>query len=325
MMMQRANTVSVALAVGLMAAPGTSLAERFSFVAIGDAPYRDAHFAHAKRLIARINDVKPAFTLHVGDIKSGSSSCDDHALQRIRDLFDTFEQPLVYTPGDNEWTDCHRASNGGFDPLERLVKLRKMFHGEPWSLGRTRMPLERQSERPGFEKFVENARWQRAGVVFATAHIVGSNNNLQRNQAAVAEYFERNAANLAWINDSFVRAIETGARAIVIAFQADPMWSVNSEDRRSGFTDTLHVLRVNSIRFGKPVLVVHGDMHRFTVDKPLYDGGRLIYNVTRMMVFGNTEVQGVLVTIDTHDPDVFSFRTLTVPDNVETPAKAAQE
>ena len=32
--------------------------------------------------------------------------------------------PLVYTPGDNEWTDCHRANNGAYDPLERLGVVR---------------------------------------------------------------------------------------------------------------------------------------------------------------------------------------------------------
>ena len=28
--------------------------------------------------------------------------------------------PVIYTPGDNEWTDCHRVNNGGYNPLERL-------------------------------------------------------------------------------------------------------------------------------------------------------------------------------------------------------------
>jgi len=318
------NLVAVALATGLLTAASAASAERFSFVAIGDAPYREAHFAHVERLIGRINSIKPAFTLHVGDIKSGTSACDDAALTRMRDMFDTFDQPLVYTPGDNEWTDCHRASNGSHDPIERLATLRRTFYAQPGSLGRTRMRLERQSDQAGFDKFVENARWERSGVVFATAHIVGSNNNLQRNQAAVAEYLERNAANLAWIDTTFARAIETGARAVVIAFQGDPIWNASSEDRRSGFTDTVRALKAHSVRFGRPVLIVHGDLHRFIVDKPLYEGRRLIYNATRLMVFGDTEVQGVLVSVDPDDPDVFSFRTLTVQENVDPVAKPPQ-
>ena len=28
--------------------------------------------------------------------------------------------PAIFTPGDNDWTDCDRPSNGGFNSLERL-------------------------------------------------------------------------------------------------------------------------------------------------------------------------------------------------------------
>ena len=36
--------------------------------------------------------------------------------------------------GDNEWTDCHRPNNGGYNPLERLAKVRATFFPSP---GRT--------------------------------------------------------------------------------------------------------------------------------------------------------------------------------------------
>ena len=42
----------------------------------------------------------------------------------IRARLRPFEDPLVYTPGDNEWTDCHRANNGAYNPLERLAFVR---------------------------------------------------------------------------------------------------------------------------------------------------------------------------------------------------------
>ncbi|MFN5426368.1 MAG: hypothetical protein ACK5A2_13400, partial [Bacteroidota bacterium] len=87
---------------------GNEAAERFSFAALGDMPYRESHFPHFERLIARINAAAPAFTVHVGDFKNGVSFCDDDVYRRMRGLFDRFEAPLIYTPGDNEWTDCHR-------------------------------------------------------------------------------------------------------------------------------------------------------------------------------------------------------------------------
>ena len=38
---------------------------------------------------------------------------------------------VVLTPGDNEWTDCHRVAAGEYQPLERLAKLREVFYPVP--------------------------------------------------------------------------------------------------------------------------------------------------------------------------------------------------
>ena len=35
--------------------------------------------------------------------------------------------PLILTPGDNDWTDCHGVETRKFDPLQRVSKLRTMF------------------------------------------------------------------------------------------------------------------------------------------------------------------------------------------------------
>ena len=62
--------------------------------------------------------------MHLGDIKNGSSRCDDSYFAQIAAGFSSLTIPLIFTPGDNEWTDCHRANNGAYDPLERLAALR---------------------------------------------------------------------------------------------------------------------------------------------------------------------------------------------------------
>lgn len=293
-------------------------AERFSFMAIGDMPYSvPGDLAAFERLIARVNQIRPAFTVHVGDIKSGVTQCSDEALRRVLGLFNIFDQPLIYTPGDNEWTDCHRTDNGSRDPLERLATIREMFFGRPESLGRTPIALQHQSADPDYARFVENTRWERSGVVFATAHIVGSNNNLQRDRAAAGEYFERNAANLAWITAAFSRAREIDAKAVVLCFQADLLFEKDGEpDSRSGFNDTLALLRQLAPAFGRPVLLVHGDKHRLLIDQPLTGSGRKrVMNVVRLMVHGDREVHGTLVEVDTDDPAVFAFRPVLIPAN----------
>ena len=100
-------------------------AQSFSFAAIGDVPY--GPLSELTAVTDTLNKNKLAFTIHVGDIKSGSSVCSDEIYLAVREQFERFSQPLIYTPGDNEWTDCHRISNGSYDPLERLEKVRGIF------------------------------------------------------------------------------------------------------------------------------------------------------------------------------------------------------
>ena len=180
---------------------------------MGDMPYatkevnRDHRF---ERLIAAINKLPPAFSIHVGDIKSGSTLCDDATFEKIKAYFMTFQQPLVDTPGDNEWTDCHRKSNGPFDPLERLAKIRSMFFPKAVSWGQQTLSVTRQSDVSAFTQMVENARWVTQNILFVTVHVVGSNNNLRQNREATLEFLERNQANIAWINEAFAVAKREG-------------------------------------------------------------------------------------------------------------------
>ena len=65
--------------------------------------------------------------MHAGDIKAGSERCDDVLITHRFALYQTFRRPFIFTPGDNEWTDCHRVNNGRYNPLERLDFLRSVF------------------------------------------------------------------------------------------------------------------------------------------------------------------------------------------------------
>jgi len=55
-----------------------------------------------------------------------------------QELFETFEAPLIFVPGDNEWTDCHRQNNGSYDPIERLEIFFK--RSKPWKAKTTLNP-----------------------------------------------------------------------------------------------------------------------------------------------------------------------------------------
>lgn len=293
----------------------------FTFVVLGDMPYttpevdRDAAFG---RLIAAINRLQPAFSIHVGDLKSGSTRCDDALFTKLHAVFQTFAQPLIYTPGDNDWTDCHRKNNGPFEPLERLAAIRKQFFPAATSLGKTSLALTRQSDVSPFQALVENARWSLHGVLFTTVHVVGSNNNLRQDRDAALEFIERNKANLVWIREAFHAAQAADIRGLVLAMQADPGFNRRHGDG-SGFQETLEVLTQQAAELGKPVLLVHGDSHEFIIDQPLRhpDGKRLLDNVIRLEVFGEPRVHAVRVLVQPQDPMLFAFQPLFVPENME--------
>lgn len=302
-------TAAFALLSAASAAP-------FKFVALGDTPYKlPDDYARFESLIGEVNKLRPAFTIHVGDIKSGSSPCSDENFAKVKAEFGMFQGPLIYTPGDNEWTDCHREKAGKFDPLERLAKVREMFFtgmGDQ-SFGQKPLTLERQKE------LVENSRWTYQNVVFSTVHVVGSNNGMERNGASVAEYFSRNAANVQWIKDTFAQAKAKNAPAVVVAFQADLFYGAPFLNTELGLRDTVNTLAAEAKAYGKPVLLIHGDSHVLIIDRPLTEAGAnaglgqtigsaTLKNVTRLQVMGESDVGAVEVTVDPATPGVFGFR-----------------
>ena len=269
-------------------------AQNFTFAAIGDVPYGPP--AELAQLADTLNGKPLAFTIHVGDIKSGSSLCSDDAFATVHALFERFAQPLIYTPGDNEWTDCHRTSNGGHDPLERLEKIRTLFFATPESLGKRRITLEAQSEQAPFRRFVENRRWSHGHVSFATLHLVGSNNNLDANLPSSSEFNDRNSANIAWMRATFAQAKARNDVAVVLAMQADTFFGAGAQ-AGSGFSSWLTAFGEEARAWDKPVLLIQGDTHEFTLDQPVLEGKRLS-KVTRLVVQGGRNVKAALVEVD---------------------------
>ncbi len=284
--------------------PGPRGSEGFQFALIGDARYRPAEDVKFQRLVETINREKVAFTVHVGDIKGGGPCSDEVYLQTHR-IFEQFFSPLIYTPGDNEWTDC-----GNRRPLERLAFLRRVFFSTNESLGQRRLPVERQSQH-----YPENARWRFGDVTFATLHVVGSNNNLpdlsrpEGTRGDAQEFDSRNGANLAWLRQAFERAAAEASVAVVLAMQADPAFEAGPE-QRGGFRDVLAGLERETVAFAKPVVLVHGDSHVFRVDKPMVSSttGRAVENFTRVGTFGSPDIHWVRGTVHPGDANVLTFR-----------------
>ncbi len=286
----------------------------FAFVVLGDTPYTNEEETRLNRLIDEVNQDELAWVIHIGDI--GRHSCSDSLFLARFQLFQQIRHPFVYTPGDNEWTDCHQAARGGFSPLERLGRLRAIFFPDPsQSTGGRVLSVTSQSQNPAYPAFVENTRWVYADMVFMTIHVVGSQNGLvdfpTRTASDDSAFVHREAAAIAWLRAGFARAYEATSRAVFIAIHADPLFQAAAgSPARRGFDPFLAALEEEVARFGGPVVLVHGDTHRYRLDTPLVDrrNGQRLQNFTRLEVFGAPNVGWVRVAVDTANADLFSFQ-----------------
>ncbi|ADI30843.1 metallophosphoesterase [Methylotenera versatilis] len=83
----------------------------------GDSPYDPtgtAQFDATPDFIKSINnDSDVSVVLNVGDLHSGSQACTEAYNQAIYNFWTDFKKPVIYTPGDNEWMDCHKKKQSG--------------------------------------------------------------------------------------------------------------------------------------------------------------------------------------------------------------------
>lgn len=306
---------------------------------IGDVPYGAEATAAFPILIESINDdPKVRRAVHVGDTKSGSTVCSDAWFDFIYDSFMSFDDPLVYTPGDNEWTDCHRDNNGNWNPLERLDKIRDVYFSSPGTtLGSRGKRVMAQ------DRFPENQLWLESRVVFAAIHVVGSNNNLapwtcyapfdadcpdgtspETNAMAAAreaEALARDIANRAWLERAFDLAEEQGAAGVVIFAHGD-MWHpadiAAGDVDFSGHQAFVERLALRSAAFGEPVILFAGDSHNYRVDNPLVGDTNYFApdapNLTQITVDRSIEddIVWVRLHVDPKAPGVFSWEEVTV-------------
>ncbi|MDQ4491014.1 metallophosphoesterase [Sinomonas sp. ASV486] len=306
---RRARIAAVSAALALTAAVATTAAataspapqpspqhaaqaakDAFSFAVIGDTPYGAGALAAFPSHVAQLNaDKSLDFVVHVGDIKNGSDKCSNEYFDTIRADFDQFTHPLIYTIGDNEWTDCHRTSNGAYNPLERLARLREVFFDEPGkTLGAT-MPVTSQADLG----IPEDVAFTRNRVAFAAVNVPGSNNSMlpwtglgktAPTPEQVAEVQHRTDAVIVEIKKTFAEARQRNDRTVVVLQQADmfdPTYNVPWTDI-SAFTPIVQTLIDEASAFSGDVYLFNGDSHVYNADRPLAVGSPWLskYGVT---------------------------------------------
>ena len=309
--LMKKHTVSVLLALALCALPAA--AQTVSFGLIGDMPYSAWERKNLPLLIAQMDGEDLAFVTHNGDIKGGGTVCSDAVFEDVLGVFQASHTPLIYVPGDNEWTDCHRRSNGRYDPQERLEKLRSLFFQGNNALGQRPLQLTRQSDDPAFARYRENVRWEAGGALFVGLNLPGSDNNFDGttpHSGPVPEFVQRSAANRAWLAQAVATARHKNSAGLLVVVQANPQFDEANAGRPTpGYRDFLDQLREETQAFAGPVVLVHGDTHWHQINQPMLDPTtrRVVKNFTRVETFGYPFFGWIKATVDASDPQVFRF------------------
>jgi hypothetical protein len=263
---------------GAFVVPGTMAnASRHNVLTLamyGDAPYGTtptdtAQFLATPAFIGSVNaDPDVSRVVHVGDLHSGQQFCTEAYDWSVAGLWLKYQDPVVYTPGDNEWVDCHKPAEGGGtfnattgqidyvtdpvtgqpvdyakgDPAANLDLVRSIFFPTPGeALGGGKLRLQAQAEQydrayPSDAKYVENVMWQEKDTLFVTLNIPGGSNNdtdpwyktPTLSAAQQQEVAERSGADLRWLDRAFATAAHDKARSVVIIEQAD-MWDLDGK------------------------------------------------------------------------------------------------
>jgi hypothetical protein len=311
-------TCSFAATTFALAAPHAPGVTDVSTVAVyGDAPYGTsptdtAELQATPAFIAAINaDPDVSLVMHAGDIHSGKQYCTAKYDHIIRKLFDSYADPMIYTPGDNEWTDCHKAGEGGgtYDaqtgqidymrdakgrlidyaggnPVANLDLIRSIFFDHPGSTlgGKGKVTTQAMAFDPNYPsdaEYVENVTYKQSKIRFVTINLPGGSNNDNdiwygaptMSQEQSVEIQTRTAADLHWLDAAFDKATAENAKAVVIMLQAD-MWDLDGKDvtHLSQFEPLLAEIANRTTAFGKPVLLINGDSHIYRSDNPLKQG-----------------------------------------------------
>jgi hypothetical protein len=295
--------------------------QEYSFAILGDYPYTDAQLEELPQVATQVNaDPEVSMVVHLGDIKS-HGECSTSYYQNIKNWFHSFQDPLVYTFGDNEWTECYRPDEGRrYQPLERLDTLRAIFVPEPGkTLGRD-MTVQSQAD----SGYPENVQFIQAEVSFGAFHTVGPRNGLFSWTGAGGPTAEqrrevsgRTDAAVELIQATFQTAREQDLRAVVLLTQADMFSPLsNSAADHTPYRSIVQTIAEETQRFGRPVYLFNGDTHEYVSEQPLVRQSKwrdiydvpTVENLTRITIDGDTNLTNYLkVTIRPHFSKVLLY------------------
>ncbi len=331
----KVSTSSFAAPKGSQAMATTEVSDTVSnvrFAVYGDMPYRqnDEVDFFGKLMPALVGGSNIPFVIHVGDIGrpgdgSGNDrfdSCSGSLRKFTLAQWNRLNRPLVFLPGDNDWTDCNpnRVCKGtpncssDLNPLNELKKVRTLF--------KSHTSLVQRDE----ETFDDGHSWSDGieydqHIAYLSLTIVGSDNGYVPPGVANATALNTaaSARELAtldrinrigdWLDDTNI------FKALIVTmhvdlFHGESDWDLNCERRdssktRQPYKEICVSLKHLSNFLRLPVLIVHGDTNAHCFWKHP--------NMNLWVLNGPGDFTGVdadLVSFDVHNTNPFSVVSL---------------
>ena len=245
-----------------------------TFYAMGDVPYTPEDDAILPKQIAALpSDAE--FVVHLGDIKGGSTPCDEAVFIKVAGMLRKSAHRLFIVPGDNEWNDCKNPAPA-WDYWEKYF----MKFDRHWE---NMLLVARQEERR------ENFTFLHKGTLFIGINLVGGKVH------DAEEWKTRHRQDADWIRKQVEKNGEE-SRCMVLFGHAQP--ATKHADFFAPFVEIAG-------KYGKPILYLHGDGHRWIRDNPFE-----AKNILRVQVDqgGIASPVKVIVGEDDESPFVFERR-----------------
>ena len=239
-----------------------------TFSATGDIPYGSSEVPVLLQQLADHNLYSTSeFMIHLGDLKSGSSSCSEDKYIDFASYMQELAVPVYLIPGDNEYNDCNNPTQAWSFWETHLSYFENHFCGAPVT--------ERQSVRQENFAFVEK------GVLFIGINLVGGT------VQSSSEWAQRMQDDIDWIDDQF-QTHGASVRTAVIFAHAGP--------GRSAHDLFFDQFDVSAAAFNKPILFLHADGHTWINDFPFSNN-----DIMRVQIDAGGDAPPLQVTVTTDD------------------------
>jgi hypothetical protein len=208
-----------------------------TFYAMGDVPYVAAEDDLLPKQVAEL-PADAEFVIHVGDIKDGSTPCNEAVYQKVAGMLRKSKARVFVIPGDNEWNDCVNPTSAWAFWHKHLFQFDRH-----WKNGQA---VQRQAALP------ENFAFLRNGVLFVGINLVGGRVH------DAEEWKKRHALDASWAMAQMKRH-GPDVKAMVLFGHASP--ALSHSDFFARFVPA-------AAEFTKPILYLHGDGHIWIKDRP---------------------------------------------------------